>query len=217
MEYDPEIAVRMCWAGSPIVNVPTRVRYLEPSEGGVSHFHMGRDNLLISWMHTRLVTLAILRWLLRPFRRTSGAVGRPIASPSSHWLRIPELGSALGITIFVWTIGLCGRAVARALLWPVVFYYALFAFRARRASRAFLQRIGQPAGWWSAYRHLLRFGQVALDRVLFVQGKNAGMERDLGPSDLLQELQSSPRGALLLGAHVGSFEALGGMARDLGL
>jgi polyprenyl-phospho-N-acetylgalactosaminyl synthase len=71
MDFDPEIAVRLCWHGTPIVNLPTRVRYLEASEGGVSHFHMGRDNLLISWMHTRLVILAILRWLVRPFRRAT--------------------------------------------------------------------------------------------------------------------------------------------------
>jgi glycosyltransferase involved in cell wall biosynthesis len=69
MDFDPEIAVRMCWQGTPIVNLPTRVRYLEPGEGGVSHFRMGSDNVLISWMHTRLVVLAILHWLLRPFRR----------------------------------------------------------------------------------------------------------------------------------------------------
>lgn len=68
MDFDPEIAVRLHWHGTPIVNLPTRVRYLEASEGGVSHFHMGLDNLLISWMHTRLVVLAILRTMLRPFR-----------------------------------------------------------------------------------------------------------------------------------------------------
>jgi hypothetical protein len=30
-------------------------------EGGVSHFQMFRDNLRISWMHTRLVALCLLR------------------------------------------------------------------------------------------------------------------------------------------------------------
>lgn len=68
MDYDVEVAVRMVWQGSPVINIPTRVRYLEAEHGGVSHFHMGWDNLFISWMHTRLVTLAILRWLWRPMR-----------------------------------------------------------------------------------------------------------------------------------------------------
>ena len=67
MEFDPEIAVRMVWGGSPVVNLPTRVRYLTPEEGGVSHFRMFRDNVRISWGHTRVCTLAILRVLM--FRR----------------------------------------------------------------------------------------------------------------------------------------------------
>jgi glycosyltransferase involved in cell wall biosynthesis len=63
MEFDPEIAVRMVWGGCPVVNLPTRVRYLSPEQGGVSHFRMFRDNVRISWGHTRLCTLAILRML----------------------------------------------------------------------------------------------------------------------------------------------------------
>ena len=48
-------------SGAKVINLPTRVRYLARSEGGVSHFRMGRDNLLISWMHTRMVVGAIVR------------------------------------------------------------------------------------------------------------------------------------------------------------
>src|SRR5262249_21107484 len=40
MEFDPEIVVRLAWAGVPIVNVPTRVRYFA---GGLSNFRMVRD------------------------------------------------------------------------------------------------------------------------------------------------------------------------------
>jgi polyprenyl-phospho-N-acetylgalactosaminyl synthase len=68
MDFDPEIAVRMVWDGVPVINLPTRVRYLASSEGGVSHFRMGRDNLLISWMHTRMVVGAVVRATLRPIR-----------------------------------------------------------------------------------------------------------------------------------------------------
>jgi polyprenyl-phospho-N-acetylgalactosaminyl synthase len=71
MDFDPEIAVRLVWAGVPIENVPTLVRYLPASAGGVSHFRMFRDNVAISWMHTRLVTLAIAGWLFG--RRRTGA------------------------------------------------------------------------------------------------------------------------------------------------
>ncbi len=55
MQFDQELPVRLVWAGRAVVNLPTRVRYLRPEEGGVSHFQMLRDNLRISAMHTRLV------------------------------------------------------------------------------------------------------------------------------------------------------------------
>lgn len=54
MDFDPEIAVRLVWHGLPVINLPTKVRYVGADEGGVSHFHLFKDNLLISWMHTRL-------------------------------------------------------------------------------------------------------------------------------------------------------------------
>ncbi len=73
MDFDIEIAVRMAWMGVPIVNLPTRVRYLAREEGGVSHFHMLGDNVRIAWMHTRLAMTALL-W--RPLLRVLGR-GQP--------------------------------------------------------------------------------------------------------------------------------------------
>ena len=65
MEFDNEIAVRLVWRGCPVENIPTRVRY---PDGGVSHFHYLRDNLRISWMHSRLAPMGILRGLGRLLR-----------------------------------------------------------------------------------------------------------------------------------------------------
>jgi len=72
MDFDPEIAVRLVWAGLPVINVPTKVRYLDEDEGGVSHFRVFRDNVLISWLHFRLS-------VSRVFSRIFGA--RPKALP----------------------------------------------------------------------------------------------------------------------------------------
>ena len=60
-DFDVEAAVRLVWAGLPPVNLPTPVRYFRADEGGVSHFRYGRDNLLLTWMHTRLVLEFVLR------------------------------------------------------------------------------------------------------------------------------------------------------------
>jgi len=54
-DFDPEVAVRLVWAGVPVENVKATCRYLSADEGGVSHFHYFRDNLRMIWLHTRLL------------------------------------------------------------------------------------------------------------------------------------------------------------------
>ena len=60
-DFDPEAVVRLCWRGVRPINVPTPVRYYNATEGGVSHFNYVRDNLLLTWMHTRLFLGFLLR------------------------------------------------------------------------------------------------------------------------------------------------------------
>jgi glycosyltransferase involved in cell wall biosynthesis len=55
-DFDPEAAVRLCWAGVPPVNIDAKVKYFSVEEGGVSHFKYVRDNILLSAMHGRLLT-----------------------------------------------------------------------------------------------------------------------------------------------------------------
>jgi glycosyltransferase involved in cell wall biosynthesis len=54
-DFDTELAVRLFWAGVPPVNLPAPVQYFNPAEGGTSHFHYWRDNLLLIQRHTLLV------------------------------------------------------------------------------------------------------------------------------------------------------------------
>jgi glycosyltransferase involved in cell wall biosynthesis len=65
MDFDVEIAVRLAWAGVPIVNLPVGVRYLTAAEGGRSHFQPFRDNVRISLLHCRLCTLGCTLWCMR--------------------------------------------------------------------------------------------------------------------------------------------------------
>jgi glycosyltransferase involved in cell wall biosynthesis len=60
-DFDPEAAVRLCWAGLPVVNLPAPVRYISAEEGGVSHFRYVCDNAWLTWMHIRLMLSALLR------------------------------------------------------------------------------------------------------------------------------------------------------------
>lgn len=68
-DFDPEAVVRLCWHGVRPINLPATVRYFRPDEGGVSHFNYLRDNLLLSWMHSRLFAGFLLRLPVLLLRR----------------------------------------------------------------------------------------------------------------------------------------------------
>ena len=70
-DFDTEAVVRLAWRGVKPVNMAAPVKYLSAEEGGVSHFRYGRDNVLLSWMHFRLMVEFVLRLpslLLRRWR-----------------------------------------------------------------------------------------------------------------------------------------------------
>jgi len=71
-DFDPEAVVRLCWRGVRPVNLPAQVRYFRPEEGGVSHFRYLRDNVLLTWMHTRLFVGFVWRLPVLLFRRARG-------------------------------------------------------------------------------------------------------------------------------------------------
>lgn len=58
MDFDTEIMVKLYWQNVPIIFIKTQVIY---PEVGVSNFRMFKDNLRISWMHTRLFFGMLIR------------------------------------------------------------------------------------------------------------------------------------------------------------
>ena len=54
-DFDPEVAVRLCWLGHRPLQLDAPVRYFKKSEGGVSHFNYLRDNIKLTFLHFRLV------------------------------------------------------------------------------------------------------------------------------------------------------------------
>jgi glycosyltransferase involved in cell wall biosynthesis len=60
-DFDTEAVVRLAWRGVKPVNLDAPVKYLSVEEGGVSHFRYGRDNVLLTWMHLRLMIEFVLR------------------------------------------------------------------------------------------------------------------------------------------------------------
>jgi len=208
MAFDTELIVRMYWEGVAVVNVPARVRYFED---GISHFRPVRDNLHLSWLHARLVAQLPLHapWLLA--RRMRG--GR-----DASWHERNERGSELGIRIVVWLYCSFGEPVARGLVLLVVAYFFATDRSARRASREYLARVravsGTPAeraGFArtrDVFRHFLEFGWSILDRAGFWLGKRERFKVDVEGAAELDRVAEEGRGAIVLGAHLGSFDVL---------
>ena len=71
-DFDTEAVVRLAWRGVKPLNLAAPVKYLSAAEGGVSHFRYGRDNLLLTWMHSRLMLEFVLRLPLLVWRRVRG-------------------------------------------------------------------------------------------------------------------------------------------------
>ena len=138
------------------------------------------------------------------------------------WLDVAEVGSVWGIRFVVMLCALFGRGAARAFLRALVFYYVLFHAGARAASRAYFRRMALSypdsvtdavdadgrARFFTIYRHFTSFAEVALDRLLLAAGKTELFEVTSNGREYLEQLTREKRGALLLGAHLGSFEAM---------
>ena len=130
---------------------------------------------------------------------------------SAPWRRSPERSHRFALRLMRWIALGLGRRAARLVLYPVSAYFLLFAPRARRASRAFLGRaLGRRATLADVYRHFFTFAATVLDRVYLLDER----------FELFQiEKHDAPgpgAGLLLMGAHLGSFEALRAAGRRTG-
>ncbi|RVU46557.1 LpxL/LpxP family acyltransferase [Rubrivivax rivuli] len=125
------------------------------------------------------------------------------------WSATPERSNLLAIRTIAWIATHLGRPVARLVLHPIALYYLLFAPVARRASRRYLTRaLGRPAGWADLYRHIHAFASVALDRIWFAAGRMDLFDMPISGGAVMEQALAEGRGVYLLGAHLGSFEAL---------
>lgn len=106
-----------------------------------------------------------------------------------------------------------GRTPARWLLVPITLYFFVRRGSERRASRDYLTRVlCRPARTREVLRHFHAFAATTLDRVFFLARGVQGFDVEISGLDALEQAMAGGRGALLVGAHIGSFEALRALA-----
>jgi predicted LPLAT superfamily acyltransferase len=130
-----------------------------------------------------------------------------------HWARIGESTCAAGIWFLYGVHAVVGRRVLRAVLWPVVRFYAATQPRARQASLDYLRRMQRAHGAIGAepdarhwLRHLMSFAETLLDKLLATSGRYAFADVRLEGQEEVEALLAQGRGALLVTAHVGCLE-----------
>ena len=134
------------------------------------------------------------------------------------WDQQRERGSLLGMRLTAWLYRRFGSWLARLCLYPIVVYFYLTDRRARSASRSYLQRLyetpegaaalGEAPRLRHVWHHFLEFGSSILDRVGFWLGRREDFELEISGMGLLDKLAAEGRGGLILGAHLGSFDAM---------
>ncbi|WP_338333590.1 acyltransferase [Acetobacter sp. LMG 32666] len=134
-----------------------------------------------------------------------------------RWV-VPERGNRFAMWLALFLTRKIGRRRLEWLLGPITLYFFLHNGAARRASRAYLQRVlPAPPRTADMIRHMRSFAQIVLDRIFFLQNtKDMPPVRVVGRDRFLYALAAG-RGCLLLGAHIGSFEALRALGREHGM
>jgi predicted LPLAT superfamily acyltransferase len=124
------------------------------------------------------------------------------------WKRVPEGGTVLGLRFVAAVCNIFGRRVAGYALWWVALYYTVANEGAVLASRSFLRRAGLAGSWYQLQEHFWTFARVSLDRMLFLSGQLAPFDVHLTGHEHVMRAAKEGKGAILLGSHLGSFEAM---------
>jgi predicted LPLAT superfamily acyltransferase len=127
---------------------------------------------------------------------------------SKGWLEARERGGVLAIRVTVFIATVLGRTFGRFVALFVALYFTITSPGVRRAIRGYYERLGRAASFATVYRHLLRFVHCTLDAFFFVSGKIGSFEITCTGDHYLAALRDQKKGAILIGAHVGSLYAM---------
>ncbi len=135
-------------------------------------------------------------------------------SPQAEWVGRPERSNMAMLRLMTWISLRLGRAPARLVLAGISLYFLLAAPAAKAASRVYLRRaLGREPRFSDLFRHFHSFASTIHDRVFLLNARFDLFQVEVHGEDLIMDVLAAGRGAFLMGAHMGSFEAVRAIGR----
>ena len=139
-----------------------------------------------------------------------------VYAKSAAWLQIRERGNMPLLRLIAWISLTLGRRAGRVLLHLTTGYFVLTSFAMRRASRAYLARaLERRPRWTDVYRHFFCFATTVHDRIFLLNRRHELFDIQIRGRENILPLVEAGQGIFLMGAHLGSFEVLRAIGREL--
>jgi predicted LPLAT superfamily acyltransferase len=150
--------------------------------------------------------------LLEP-RAIDGRTARRAPRPA-EWRDQRERGSAPLLRLMAFLSLRLGRSLSRGVLYGIAAYFFVFSPAARRYSRRFLKlALGRNPRAAERFRHILYFAACIHDRVYLVNEQFERFDCTIEGEPFVRAQIDAGRGGFLVGAHMGSFEAIASVGR----
>ncbi len=130
------------------------------------------------------------------------------------WTERKERGSSRSIRFMHWLCRHRFQRIVHLLLYPIVAYFFLTSGDTKKASRHFFLRATGSFSWLDHYKQLMCFSRSLVDRISILMGESKHITVHAHGREQLIDAQNRGQGAILLGAHLGSFEACKGLVKE---
>jgi len=132
----------------------------------------------------------------------------------SEWIEKEERGSAWIMRLMLFLCKHTGQWLVRPLLYPIVTYFFLTSPETRASSLRFFAKVNGHSDWRDYFRQLHCFAQTLLDRIFILSGNTKRYKVTGRGREMFIEEQKRGKGMILLGSHLGSFEACRVLVRE---
>jgi len=132
----------------------------------------------------------------------------------TKWITTRERGSILAIKIMAWLCRRCNHRLVNLLLYPITAYFFVTSRAAHKASKRFFALATAETNWSNFYRQLLCFSRSLVDRITMLNGDADVFKVNHSGRDSLMNSLKDGRGLIMLGSHLGNFEACQLLADD---